>query len=366
MSATVAAARLKEAAAWANRGIPGRPPAPIMAAAVLSVEDGRLTALGFDWETLARVSVEAFGDLPRTLVSGRLLTEVTSNMTGEADLHLDGSRLVISARSSRFRLPVMAADQYPTIPADVPASGVATGVADAIRRVAPSAAKDATLKFSNLNLAVRGGELVVSALNRHIMSQARVPWDGEPFEANPSARRILDVARHLDDKVSLGFDHLLAIWDDRRYAALTVHDEPAANFAQADADLWSGNGHVDVDRENLGRAIADVRPMLSPGVATIRLSVDQGELTLRSLAGDMGDAMCDVPAAVDGEAREIAVSADYLGMALEGLDHCEVVRIQFGPTVKRSFLVTGVIDDARDPSTRHIIQPIRLPEPANP
>jgi DNA polymerase-3 subunit beta len=361
VSATVSAARLKEAAAWAGRAISARPAAPVMAGAVLEIQDDQFTASGWDFDTHASITLDADGHLPRTLVSGRLLAEVTSRMTGQAKLGIKDSRLVISTAATSVRLPIMAESEYPHVPAKPNPAGVCAGLGDGIRRVAPTADKDGAKELAFLNLAVRNGSLAISARNTAMMSQALVDWDGEVFEANPDASRILDLARHMDGKVSIGFDNMLWLADDSRIAAHAVHDKAAANFAALDGvDRWSGFGYVDIDRADLLASLADVQPVLPSAFGTVGLAVGDGEFLLRAMRTEVGDASSRGAANLDGEAREVVFQAAVLATALNGLDHHEVVRLSFGPTVTKSVLITGVVDDAPDLATRHIIQPIRL------
>lgn len=359
MTATVAAARLKESAAWANQSIAGRPSSPIMGAAVLEIASGELAALGWDGDDLTRMTVTASGELPRTLVSGRLLTEVTARLEGEARLTLDGSRLLVEAGRNSFRLPVMPPEQYPATPADVEMAGTSADFAALVDRVAPSASHNPELPIAGVALVARGGRLSAGAFNGYLLSYSDMPWDGDDFEANPLGRRLHDAIKPMGEKVSVGIGHVLAVSDGSRYASMLVHDVPGADYQKAImAPLWDDNGFVDVDRAELGKALSDVRPMLGE-VRTVRVAFEAGEIVVRANAGDLGDATSAVAAHLDGEARTYAINGEYLGMALDGLDH-EVVRIHFGPSTKKPVQVTGVLDGAPDYSTRHMIQPIRV------
>src|SRR5213080_3947341 len=73
---------LADAAAWVARSLPARPPVPVLGGVLLEASSGaggeRLTVSGFDYETSARVELDAaIGDPGRVLVSGRLLADIT-------------------------------------------------------------------------------------------------------------------------------------------------------------------------------------------------------------------------------------------------------------------------------------------------
>jgi DNA polymerase III sliding clamp (beta) subunit (PCNA family) len=244
------------------------------------------------------------------------------------------------------------------MPDDVEPTGVSADLAALVGRVAPSAATDTRLPISGLTLNASRGELTAGAFNGYLLSWSTISWDGGDFWANPLARRLYEATKAMGEKVSIGVDNVLAVSDGERYAAMLVHDVPGADFSKAiTAPLWDGNGHVDADREDLKRAVAAVRRVLG-AVSTVHVSFEDGEVIVRADAGDLGDGTAGVAAHLDGEARTIAISGEYLTAALDGLDH-EVVRVHFGPNINRPVQVTGLHDGAPDFGTRHIIQPIK-------
>ncbi|MFL6124212.1 MAG: DNA polymerase III subunit beta, partial [Actinophytocola sp.] len=77
---------LADAVAWVARSLPTRPPVPVLGGILLDAgesSDG-LTISGFDYEVSATVGVAAtIGDGGRTLVSGRLLADITKYVSSE-------------------------------------------------------------------------------------------------------------------------------------------------------------------------------------------------------------------------------------------------------------------------------------------
>jgi len=73
---------LAEAVTWAARGLPTRPPVPVLAGVLLEADGaGTLTLSAFDYEVSARVSVAAdVGEGGTVLVSGRLLADISRNL----------------------------------------------------------------------------------------------------------------------------------------------------------------------------------------------------------------------------------------------------------------------------------------------
>jgi DNA polymerase III sliding clamp (beta) subunit (PCNA family) len=134
-----------------SRSLPAKPPVPVLAGLLLeATEDGDLTMSAFDFEvsTRTRGRVEV-GEPGRALVSGRLLTEIARKLTKDAtaQLHLDGVRLVLIAGSSRFTLPTLPVEEYPSLPQLEERSGTVDGelLAAAVAQVAIAAGRDDTL-----------------------------------------------------------------------------------------------------------------------------------------------------------------------------------------------------------------------------
>ena len=69
---------LAEAVTWAARGLPNRPPVPVLAGVLLEASDeGTLTLSAFDYEVSARITVAA--DAPRAGAISRAEVESTDS-----------------------------------------------------------------------------------------------------------------------------------------------------------------------------------------------------------------------------------------------------------------------------------------------
>src|SRR3954471_24599985 len=98
---------LAEAVTWAARGLPTRPPVPVLAGVLLEAkDDGTLTLSAFDYEVSARVTVAAeVGESGTVLVSGRLLADISRNLPARrVDVSTQDSKVSVTCGSSRFTL----------------------------------------------------------------------------------------------------------------------------------------------------------------------------------------------------------------------------------------------------------------------
>src|ERR671915_295676 len=132
--------------------LPARRRVPVLGGVLVEATGGtdgdRLTVSGFDYETSARVELDAtIGDPGRVLVSGRLLADITRALPSKpVDLVVDGSRATINCGNSRFSLPTMPVEDYPQLPAMPQHAGtIAAGeLAEAVAQVAVAAGPDHT------------------------------------------------------------------------------------------------------------------------------------------------------------------------------------------------------------------------------
>src|SRR3954467_14815580 len=126
---------LADAVAWVARSLPSRPPVPVLGGVMLDAgsSDGApgdsLTVSGFDYEVSATVGVPAtIADGGRTLVSGRLLAEITRALPAQpVEILVDGARVMITCGNARFSLPTMPVEDYPQLPAMPPHAGQLAG-----------------------------------------------------------------------------------------------------------------------------------------------------------------------------------------------------------------------------------------------
>src|SRR6478735_872246 len=121
---------LADAVTWGARGLPARPPVPVLAGVLLEASDeGTLTLSAFDYEVSAKITVAAdVSEGGTVLVLGRLLADISRNLPGKpVDVSTDGNKVSVTCGSSRFSLMQMPADDYPTLPTAPAPSGTVAG-----------------------------------------------------------------------------------------------------------------------------------------------------------------------------------------------------------------------------------------------
>ena len=198
---------LAEAVSWAARGLPTRPPVPVLAGLLVEAStDGSLTLSAFDYEVSARVSVGAdVAEEGTVLVSGRLLADISRNLPDRpVDIATDGNKVTVACGSSRFTLLTMPADDYPALPAMPEASGRVAGdvFTLAVSQVTTAAGRDDTLPIlTGVRVEIDGSTIKLLATDRYRLAERTLQWSPQGTDAAAvalvPARTLADTARAL-------------------------------------------------------------------------------------------------------------------------------------------------------------------------
>src|SRR4051795_7091727 len=199
---------LADAVAWVARTLPNRPTTQLQVLAGLLLEAGpsglRLSA--FDYEVAAKGEISATVlDEGRTLVSGRLLAEITRSLpAAPVEIAVEGSRAVLTCGSARFTLPTLPVEDYPALPAVPPATGKvgSTAFAAAVGQVAIAAGRDDALPvLTGVRIEIEGERLTLAATDRYRLALRELSWQPARTDINAvalvPARTLADTARSL-------------------------------------------------------------------------------------------------------------------------------------------------------------------------
>ncbi len=377
---------LADAAAWVVRSLPARPPVPVLGGVLVEATGGadgdRLVVSGFDYETSARVELDAtIGDPGRVLVSGRLLADITKALPSKpVDLVVDGSRATINCGSSRFSLPTMPVEDYPQLPAMPQIAGTvpADRLAEAVGQVAVAAGRDDTLPMlTGVRLEIEGSRLTLAATDRFRLAVRELDWSPEDAEQSSAvlipARTLAEVAKTLGGAGTIALalsagDGMLGVSGGGRRATTRLLDAEFPRFRQL------------IPAEHSSAAVLEVAPLVeaikrvalvTDRVAQVRMEFGADGLRLAAGGDDVGSAEEELPCEFDGEPLMIAFNPGYLLDALGAL-HTERAQLTF-TTPNRPALVrpvpaapAGDSGDTPAPATPvpgylHLLMPVRLP-----
>jgi DNA polymerase-3 subunit beta len=375
---------LADAAAWVARSLPARPPVPVLGGVLVEASSGadgdRLTVSGFDYETSARVELDAtIGDPGRVLVSGRLLADITRALPSKpVDLVVDGSRATINCGNSRFSLPTMPVEDYPQLPAMPEHAGTVAGneLAEAVAQVAVAAGRDDTLPMlTGIRLEIEGTRLTLAATDRFRLAVRELDWlpedTGQSTAVLIPAKTLSDVAKSLagagrvEIALSAG-DGMLGITGAGRRATTRLLDAEFPRFRQLIPAEHTSAAIVEV--AGLVEAIKRVA-LVTDRVAQVRMEFGEDGLRLAAGGDDVGSAEEELPCELDGTPLTIAFNPSYLLDSLGAL-HTDRAQLTF-TTPNRPALVRPVPTPPADagndapadpvPGYLHLLMPVRLP-----
>ncbi|HXV94807.1 MAG TPA: DNA polymerase III subunit beta [Pseudonocardia sp.] len=334
---------LADAAAWVARSLPARPPVPVLGGVLIEAVSGsggdRLAVSGFDYETSARVELDAtIGEPGRVLVSGRLLADITRALPPKpVDVVVDAARASIACGNSRFSLPTMPVEDYPQLPEMPQVAGRVAGdrLAEAVAQVAVAAGRDDTLPMlTGVRLEIDGPRLTLAATDRFRLAVRELEWEPEDPTLSSAvlipARTLAEVAKTLagagtvELALSAG-DGMLGVSGGGRRATTRLLDAEFPRFRQLIPASHTTAAELEV--AGLVEAIKRVS-LVTDRVAQVRMEF--GEEGLRLVAGgdDVGSAEEELPCTIGGAPLTIAFNPAYL---LDGLGalHAERARFTF-------------------------------------
>jgi DNA polymerase-3 subunit beta len=364
---------LAEAVAWAARSLPARPPVPVLAGLLLEAKDDRLSLSGFDYEVSARVAVEAdVEEEGSVLVSGRLLADISRSLPNRpVEISTDGVRAVLVCGSSRFTLHTMPVDEYPALPQMPTASGSVPGdvFAAAVAQVAIAASRDDTLPvLTGVRIEIEGDTLTLAATDRYRFAVRELLWKPEQAELSAvalvPAKTLLDTAKSLTggESVTVALagakegEGLIGFEGAGRRTTTRLLDGDIPKYRTLFPTEFSAVATIETQAfTEAVKRVALVAERNTP----VRLSFEQGVLTLEAGSGDDAQATERVDANLDGDDISIAFNPTFLLDGLSAIDS-PVAQLSFTTSTKPA-LLSGKADASAeaDISYRYLIMPVR-------
>jgi DNA polymerase III subunit beta len=364
---------LADAVAWTARSLPARPAVPVLGGVLLEVDADALTVSGFDYEVSAQADLEVHtATAGRALVSGRLLADITRALPPHpVEVGVDGPRVTIACGNTRFTLPTMPVEDYPSLPVMPTTAGVVDSAqfAQAVQQVAIAAGRDDTLPMlTGVRLEIEGEQLRLAATDRYRLAVRELLW--KPEQASLSVQ-VLIPARTLAESaktLTSGSDVTLALSSGGAGEGMIGFAGPGRRTTTRllDAEFPKYRSlfpseflaTVDVSVAPLVEAVKRVALVADRGLP-VRLELADGGLSLTAGGDDEGRAEEQIEAAYTGDPLTVGFNPNFL---LDGLAavHASVARLSFTNATKPA-VITGVDGDGVA-DYRYLIMPVRLPE----
>jgi DNA polymerase-3 subunit beta len=366
---------LAEAVTWVARGLPARPPVPVLAGILLHAEDdGTLTLSAFDYEVSARITVAAEVSEPGTvLVLGRLLADISRNLPDRPiDVVTEGSKVQVTCGSSRFSLLMMPADDYPTLPSAPQPSGSIDGhlFTQAVAQVSVAADRGDTLPIlTGVRVEVEGDTMTLLATDRYRLAMRELHWNPTATDASHvvliPARTLSDISRSLGASGSVdvalgtaaGGDGLVGFEAGQRHTTTRLLDGEYPKVAS----IFPSSSETEsvVRTSDLVEAVKRVA-LVAERNTPVRLRFSEGQVAIEAGTGDDAQASEAVEATLTGPEIEIAFNPTYL---LDGLGAVGTPfsRISFTQASRPAVLTGQAEEDGEaDTSYRYVLMPVRF------
>ncbi|MDA0565314.1 DNA polymerase III subunit beta [Streptomonospora sp. S1-112] len=368
---------LADAVAWTARSLPVRPSVPVLAGMLLDAteDDGgrRLKLSSFDYEVSAQVSVEIDVEEPgTTLVSGRLLAEITRNLPPQTvEISTDGAKVTVACGSAKFTLLTLPVEDYPTLPAMPQMTGSigSDAFAAAVSQVAVAAGRDDTLPMlTGVRVEIEGDTVTLASTDRYRLAVRELAWKPENPDVSAvalvPAKTLADTAKSLTGgaEVSIALsaadsgEGMIGFEGGGRRTTTRLLDGEFPKYRALLPDTF--NSVAEVQRAEFIEAVKRVS-LVAERNTPLRLAFGDGRLVLEAGTGDEAQAVEVLDSSLEGEDIQIAFNSAFLLDGLTAIDS-DIARLQFTTSTKPAIITGKPADDGATADYRYLIMPVRL------
>ncbi len=371
MKVTVLQENLVKALAIGSRIVSGKPQMPILSHILMRASDVGLelqtTNLDIGWRTVIGAKVDEVGDIT---VPVKTLLELVSNIgVGKLELSAESTVLKINGASIKASVNGSVADEFPKLPDFVEEESIVLQVdkiGPAIAQTVFACAMDESrpvLTAALFNVGEKGLAMVGTDGFRLSVVKCDVVNASKNYELLIPSRSLVEFARLLDEDmqevrfyvIEKGNQVIFKVGETELSTRLVSGNYPDYKKIMPE----SGNCEVEVDKEELLRAMKLASVFARESANIVRLDIAVGRVLVSANAPQVGDNEIVVDASVKGEGGKIAFNYKYV------LDYLNAVK---GNVVKLWFngsLSAGLWKDEGKEKTNdfvHVIMPVRLDE----
>jgi len=333
----------------------------------LAAEGGRVELRATDMEVALRVPLQA--TIVRegiVVLPARLLLDVVRQLPGgDVSLELRPAEQDVEVVSgpAKFHLRTLRAEDFPNLPepggdqvVDVPAQAFV----ETIAMVARSASRDETRPIlTGILVSADGADLKMVATDSYRLSVKETKLDPPiegGFEANVPARALQELERIVGaeggESIRIGVRSNQVVFEVGGIVLSSrLIEGQFPNYRQLLPESYEHE--LRMSGEELAGVVRRISLMAQKN-APLRLSFNEGELTVSAQTPDVGEASEPLPAPFSGEAFEIGFNPDFLRDGLESAGSGDLVLKLI------SALRPGLIESGDDSGFLYLIMPIRL------
>ncbi len=364
-----------DAVTWVARGLPARPPVPVLAGILITADtEGTLTLSAFDYEVSARITVPAdVAESGTVLVLGRLLADISRNLPDRPiDVSTDAGKVQVTCGSSRFSLLLMPADDYPTLPISPEPTGTIDGqlFTQAVAQVSVAADRGDTLPIlTGVRVEIEGDKITLLATDRYRLATRELTWNPGTTDishlALVPARTLSETAKALGAAGSIeialggaaGGDGLIGFEAGQRRTTTRLLDGEYPKVSSIFPS--SSESEAVTATTDLIEAVKRVA-LVAERNTPVRLRFTDGQVIIEAGTGEDAQASEAVESTLTGPEIEIAFNPHFL---LDGLGAVGTAysRLSFTQATRPAVLMgQAEADGEADPSYRYVLMPIRF------
>ena len=339
---------------------------PILANVLLSAKGGRLAVTATDLEVelvaTSEVDVQRNGEVT---VPGRKLLDICRALPEgvEMTLNLEGERMVVRAKKSRFTLSTLPATEFPTVEEINAQQTLKLPQKDFKKLLEKThfsmAQQDVRYYLNGLLLETSAKSLRSVATDGHRLALCEVdlPEGGKSGQQVIVPRKgVLELQRILGNEdqtleVAIGSNHVRVQIGDIRFTSKLID----GRFPEYGRVIPNNPPQVvTAVREDLRQALQRAAILSNEKYRGIRFAVKTNALTIQSHNPEQEEAEEEVEVSYEGAELEIGFNVNYLLDALAAIDGPEV---QVGLTDGNS---SCLIRSPADAGARFVVMPMRL------
>lgn len=355
---------LAEALTTAGRAATGRTGAlPVLSGVRLELSGDRLVVTGTDLDLTIQLEVAVGGDVDgATVLPARLAADIVRSVApGKVDVSVESDDVSISSGRSQFSVRPLSVDDYPRVnPAASSAVTLpAASLGEALRQVVRAASTDeARPILTGVLLTAENDGLRLVATDSYRLAVRDLPG----ASVLGTDQKVLVPGRALNELQRLvgGGDELTLRLGDREATFEVGTTRLTTRLIEGEFPNYrqlipaSHPNVLTVSRDALLEAIRRVK-ILAKDSTPVRLQMSVDGLRLTAITQDVGNAVEELDAKLEGAELTVAFNPDYLAAGVEAVSGDEITLSTQDPL--KPAIVRGVGDD----DFLYLLMPVRVP-----
>lgn len=360
MKFTLTADALADAAAFASKGLSARPPVPVLSGLLIEAVPTGLRISGFDYEKSARTQVAAEVIEPgAALLQGKMFTDIIRKFGKKTvTVEVDDRKAILRAGTAEFNMRPMPVSEFPPMPDLPPVAGTVDGdaFAAAVGQIIGAASTDDSVAIlMNVQMVTEGDTITLRSTDRYRLAEVEIPWksNGQDLHLILPATWLQAAVKTMAGEASiLATDNIIGIRTGNRATTSNVVDGDFPKIKSLFPDSF--HTEVTVDRAQLADVVGRVS-LVAERQTPIRLTTEDGLLTVDGGTGEDAQGSETLPCQVDGTDITVAVNPAYLAWSL-AVNPAAEITLGFQENLAKPVHLGGA------EGLRHLVMPVRLPK----